>query len=111
MLRLADGSLVLAPTDLTNHLACVHLTQQRLAIARGDRSKPRPADDPHADLVRARGDAHEQEQLARLSDECGGHVDLSSGTAPFTREELETAAGATARAMLDGAPLRLSRSS
>ena len=61
MLSLADGSLVLAATDLTNHLACAHLTQQRLAIARGERAKPRPADDPHAELVRDRGEAHERE--------------------------------------------------
>lgn len=52
--RLADGSLVLAATDLTNHLARPHLTQQRLAIARCERAKARPADDPHADLVRTR---------------------------------------------------------
>ena len=30
MFRLDDGTLVLAATDLTNHLACAHLTQQRL---------------------------------------------------------------------------------
>jgi hypothetical protein len=42
MLRLDDGTLVLAATDLTNHLACPHLSQQRCAIARGERGKPRP---------------------------------------------------------------------
>ena len=97
MFRLADGTLVLAATDLTNHLACEHLTQQRLAIARGERAKPRPADDPHAELVRERGERHEAEQLARLSAECGGHVDLSTDAIPYTREELEAAAAATTR--------------
>jgi len=58
MLSLPDGTLVLAATDLTNHLACAHLTQQRLAVARGERSKPRPADDPHSDLIRRRGEEH-----------------------------------------------------
>jgi predicted RecB family nuclease len=105
MFRLADGSLVLAATDLTNHLACPHLTQQRLAIARGERAKARPADDPHADLVRTRGEVHEREQLQRLSAECGGHVDLSTDTSPYTREDLEAAADATADAMRSGAPL------
>jgi predicted RecB family nuclease len=105
MFRLADGSLVLAATDLTNHLACPHLTQQRLAIARGERAKARPADDPHADLVRIRGDVHEREQLHRLSAECGGHVDLSTDTSPYTCEDLEAAADATAAAMRAGAPL------
>ena len=62
MLALADGTLVLAATDLTNHLACVHLTQQRLGVVRGERSKPRPAEDPHAELIRERGQRHEAEQ-------------------------------------------------
>jgi uncharacterized protein len=105
MLRLADGSLVLAATDLTNHLACAHLTQQRLAIARGERAKPRPADDPHAELIRGRGDAHERAVLDRLSAECGGYTDLSTDTYPYTLEQLQTAAGDTAAAMRAGAPL------
>lgn len=105
MFRLADGSLVLAASDLTNHLACPHLTQQRLAIARGERAKAQPADDPHAELARVRGEAHEEAQLHRLSAECSGHVDLSSGTSPHTRADLEAAAAATAAAMRSGAPL------
>ncbi len=105
MLRLADGTLVLAATDLTNHLACAHLTQQRLAIARGERSKPRPAADPHADLIRNRGEVHEREQLDRLSVECGGHIDLSREVSPYTCDGLEVAALATAEAMRGGAPL------
>jgi len=105
MLALANGTLVLAATDLTNHLACAHLTQQRLGVVRGERSKPGPAEDPHAELVRERGQRHEDEQLARLSAECGGHVDLSTETAPYSREELEAAAAATAGAMREGAPL------
>jgi uncharacterized protein len=95
MLRLADGELVLAATDLTNYLACEHLTQQRLAIARGERGRPRPADDPHAELIRSRGETHEREQLARLTVECGAVVDLSE----------ERTEAATAAAMRAGAPL------
>ncbi len=105
MLALADGTLVLAATDLTSHLACAHLTQQRLGVVRGERSKPRPADDPHAELIRERGQRHEDEQLVRLSAECGGHVDLSTENAPYSREELELAAAATTAAMRDGTPL------
>jgi predicted RecB family nuclease len=105
MLRLDDGTLVLAATDLTNHLACAHLTQQRLPIARGERAKPRPADDPHADLIRERGARHEREQLERLSAECGGYVELSSENSPSTRQELEVAASRTTEAMHKGAPL------
>lgn len=105
MLRLADGSLVLAATDLTNHLACAHLAQQHLAIARGERGRPRPVDDPHAKLAADHGEAHEAAVLERLSAECGGHVDLSSDRWPRTREDLKAAAAATAEAMRGGAPL------
>ena len=105
MLRIADDRLVLAATDLTNHLACPHLTQQRLAIARGERARARPADDPHAELIRDRGELHEREQLDRLSAECGGHVDLSSDAVPFAEVDLAAAAARTEAAMRDGAPL------
>lgn len=105
MLALPDGQLVLAATDLTNHLACEHLTQQRVAIVRGERAKPRPVDDPHAELIRDLGARHETAQLAQLSRECGGHVDLSRERAPATREWFERAAAATEAAMRDGAPL------
>lgn len=105
MLALVDGTLVLAATDLTNHLACSHLTQQRLAVARGERKKPRPAEDPYAELVREQGQRHEDDQLARLSEECGGHIDLSTESPPGSRGELEAAAAATVAAMSEGAPL------
>jgi predicted RecB family nuclease len=105
VLALADGAIVLAATDLTNHLACAHLTQQRLAIARGARALPRPADDPHAELLRRRGDAHEREQLRRLAADCGGVADLTPATPPRTRAALEDAAARTADAMQAGARL------
>ena len=46
MFALADGTLVLAATDLTDHLACAHLTQQRLGVVRGERTHEpeRPAE-------------------------------------------------------------------
>jgi uncharacterized protein len=103
--RLDDGTIVLAATDLANHLACDHLTQQRLAIARGERSKPRPADDPYAELIRDRGFRHEAEQLERLSAISGGHIDLSTEEFPQTREQLERAASVTHDAMRAGHPL------
>ena len=47
MQRLDDGIVVLSASDLTDHLACDHLTQEKLAIARGERPRPRRTDDPH----------------------------------------------------------------
>jgi len=95
MLAIDDAQLVLAATDLTSHLACAHLTHQRIAIARGERAKPRPVDDPHAELVRRRGDAHQREQLERLSSECGGHVEVSTGSVGRSHVELQAAAEGT----------------
>jgi len=103
---LDDGQLVLAATDLTNHLACPHLTQQKLAIARGDRGKPPKDDDPHAELIRRRGDEHETAQLAVLSEQCGGHVNLDEGDRVIYKEpDLRQAAARTAEAMRAGEPL------
>src|SRR3954464_5625582 len=97
MFSLDDDTLVLSATDLTNHLACAHLTQQRLAIARKERSRPRPVDDPHSELIRERGDEHETEQLARLIAEAGGdHVDLTTDTPLYTREGIDALAAQTA---------------
>lgn len=104
MLRLDDHDLVLAATDLTNHLACAHLTQQRIAIARGERSKPKVWVDPHAELVRERGDEHESAELARLEAECGGAIDLT-GEVRYDHEGLTIANGQASEAMHDGAPL------
>jgi predicted RecB family nuclease len=102
--RIADGEIILAATDVAEFLACPHLAQQRLAIVRGERGRPRPSDDPHAELIRIRGEEHEAEQLALLSVECGGHVDLTREF-PQTREELESAAATTEAAMREGVPL------
>jgi uncharacterized protein len=106
MFSLDDGSLVLSATDLTNHLACAHLTQQRLAIARGERSRPKPVDDAHGDLIREHGDRHEREQVAKLVAAAGGdHADLSTSGPVFERAELEELAAETIDAMQRGVAL------
>ena len=106
MFQLADGTLVLAATDVSAHLACAHLEQQRLAVARGERPRPRAAPDAHADLIRRRGDRHESEQLARLSAEVNGDVaDLSADFDLRDRGALEAAAARTAGAMRSGSRL------
>lgn len=106
MHKLDDGTLVLAATDLTNYLACGHLIQQKLAVARGERSKPKPAENPHADLLSDRGNEHERSELAKLVAAAGGdYLDLSDIEFPRTRADLERAHVRTAGAMFDGVPL------
>src|SRR5258705_7689948 len=101
MFLLDDGRPVLSATDLTSHLACEHLSQQRRAIALGERARPRPQEDPHAELVKRRGLEHEREQLAQL----GPYEDLSDAEPPFTIAALDASAARTAAAMRAGAPL------
>src|SRR4051795_1706532 len=98
MLRLADNTVVLAASDITSFLACDHLFEQRRAVAARERSKPRPVDDPHAELVAKRGQDFETEQLRRLSAELGGHIDLG-GPPAYTREALEDGVKRTLQAM------------
>ena len=61
----SDGTLQLAPSDLSAHLACPHLTTLSLAAARGEIVKPK-LDSPHRDLIFRKGNEHEAAYLARL---------------------------------------------
>lgn len=105
MVKAESGNIVLAASDVTDRLACPHLIAQKLAITRGERSRPRPADDPYAELIRERGEAHEREQLELLEAELGACVDLTRDPTPRGEEELQAAAIDTAETMRTGAPL------
>jgi predicted RecB family nuclease len=105
MFRLADQQLVLSATDLASYLACGHLIEQKRAVALGERAKWRKPADPHGELAKTRGDAHERAQLHRLSADRGGHVDLSPAQTRYTREWLTEQAGRTLAEMRAGAPL------
>src|SRR5207247_452205 len=60
--------LSLSPSDLTSFLACPHLTQLELSVARGERKRP-VFDDPHGELLRQKGYEHEATYFARLATE------------------------------------------
>jgi predicted RecB family nuclease len=63
----ADGSkLTFSPSDLSAFLACEHLTQLELAVARGQADEPEKIDDPSGDLIRKKGDEHEARYLEEL---------------------------------------------
>jgi len=63
-----DGTLRLSPSDLSNHLACAHLTTLSLAAARGEIVKPK-LESPHRELIFRKGNEHEDAYLARLERE------------------------------------------
>ena len=60
-----NGILHLSATDLAGHLSCNHLTQLDAEVARGVRAKPKSWD-PLLEILRKRGDLHEQAYLDHL---------------------------------------------
>ena len=64
-MRALDGRLTVSPTDLSGFVSCPHLTQLEHAVARGERRRP-VFSDPHAELIRQKGEDHEAGYLARL---------------------------------------------
>jgi uncharacterized protein len=67
----ADGRMVLSPTDLVGHLACPHLTTLEREVALGLRPPP-DGDDAGTDLIQTLGDAHERSVV----DEMRGRLDV-----------------------------------
>jgi predicted RecB family nuclease len=65
--KLAHGRLQLSPSDLSAFVACPHLTALELCVARGLLDKPYRVN-PHADLIRSKGEEHELAFLRRLGD-------------------------------------------
>jgi len=63
--KLWHSNLVLSATDLSNHLACRHLTTLDHAVARGEKSKPESFD-PRLVILRERGLEHERAYLSHL---------------------------------------------
>jgi predicted RecB family nuclease len=64
-MRSSDGLLNFSPTDVTAYLACEHLTQLELKVARGEIAKPH-VEDAQAELIQRKGDEHERAYLAQL---------------------------------------------
>src|ERR1700675_1467472 len=62
-MQFLEGRLIVSPSDLTGFLECEHLTQQELAAARGEITRPE-RDDPMLDMLSRRGLEHEGRYLA-----------------------------------------------
>jgi len=97
-LQLVAGRLIVSPSDLNDFVECAHLVSLAREVATGARPRPRVADE-YAELLRAKGEAHEQACLDRLRAE---GRDVVAGTAA---DPWDFAAGAevTAAAMRAGA--------
>jgi len=66
-MQVRDGSFAFSPSDLTDYLACAHLSQLERLVALGLLERP-AGDNRAADLVKEKGDLHERAYLAQLRD-------------------------------------------
>jgi uncharacterized protein len=92
-MQIANATALLSPTDLTSYLACEHLTNLELGVARGQRGAPDRNED--AELLAQKGLAHEEAYLERLRSEGRDIREIK------TDEGLEAAAEATRAAIED----------
>src|SRR5579863_3281839 len=74
-MRDVSGQIRLAATDLSNHLACGHLTNLELSVARGERTAPEWRA-PDLVVIQELGLRHEAAYLKSLDDGAGSLVDL-----------------------------------
>ena len=95
-----DGDeLLLSPSDLTAYLACRHLTSLQLEVVRRQRERPRIRE-PLAELVREKGELHEQRYLEHLRADGREIVEIEL---PEGDDGFEQAHAATLEAMRAGA--------
>ena len=95
-MRIIDGRVRLAASDVANFLACRHLTRLDLLHARGLLDPPHVHDAGFKDLV-ARGEAHEKEVLRGFRDRGWTLVEI-----PPSQGSVATGAAATAAALSRG---------
>jgi predicted RecB family nuclease len=96
-MKARNGSLLFSPTDLNAFLACEHLTTLQLAVAVGGLAKPW-RHNPHADVIRRKGEEHEAAYLARLNADGRQVTEID-----FNDRDWERAARATEDAIQQGA--------
>lgn len=102
-MRQVGGNRIYSATDLTNFLACPHLTQLQLQRLEGLVEAPPERSASTADLAVERGHQHEARHLELVQAEFGDELVSIDGGA--SDDGLRAAVEATAAAMRDGAPL------
>ena len=98
-MRLVDGQVVFAASDLNDYLACPHrVALNRRALVRGDAPLD---DDPTLEIVARKGREHEARVLERM--ECNGVAVVRIPEGDNTARDLLDAVARTKRAMNSGA--------
>ena len=104
----SDGTVLLAPTDLTSYLACEHLTALELASVSNRLTRPEPRED--AELLAQKGLVHESGHLEHLRREGREIRDISTDrgfqvAADETRTAINTGVDVIYQGVLDRWPL------
>lgn len=95
-----DGQWIYSATDLNNFLECRRLPELELLVALGKRTKPN-VEDAQADLVRQKGQQHEQAYLETLRAEHDGDIE-EIAYPEYSISAYRDAATATIAAMREG---------
>jgi predicted RecB family nuclease len=88
-----DGRLIYSASDLNDYLECKRLTELEALVARKRLLRPDPQDE-RAELIRRKGEEHEQRHLDALSERYPGEVArferAQPGVEQYRRAELQT---------------------
>lgn len=102
-MQLIDGQAVYSATDLVGYLECEHLTALERAALAGLVKRPH-IDDPELDVLRRRGEEHEQRYLATMRAEGRSIVEITrDGSIEDQGAQLRAATEETRQAMAAGA--------
>jgi uncharacterized protein len=97
--RNSTHGFTFSATDLSNHLACEHLTQLHRKVALGELTKPSYYD-PTLELLRARGKEHEDKYVKYLKKKGLSCVDLSGKDEQATVAAMQNGADVIIQAKL-----------
>ena len=101
-MRLNNGELQLAPTDLSNYANCRHLTSLDILVEKGELERPERYS-PVIEALRERGIAHEQAYLAHLKTQFERVAQLGERpTAAETLAAMQSGADVIYQARLEG---------
>src|SRR5580692_3983249 len=103
-MRIVNGEIRLAATDVSNHLACRHLTELEVSAARGERDVPK-WESPDMVVIQELGLRHETKYLKLLEKEVGQLVNLSGMDEKRILNETLRAMESGAEAIAQGALL------
>src|ERR1700684_4425469 len=103
-MRIVNGEIRLAATDVSNHLACRHLTELEVSAARGERDVPK-WESPDMVVIQELGLRHETKYLKILEKEVGQLVNLSGMDEKRILNETLRAMESGAEAIAQGALL------